>query len=126
MRLVCSGWRACSGGLGSVVLDRGGGESARAKGGGWESVVEDGEVVVGWPTVCARSGKPGKKRRRSTRRCVHTKQTWTIAEYPGVRRTPRCVFWFRSHFMRPTGSNTRPVTAHMSTSASARLIQQSR
>ena len=34
MRLVCSGWRACSGGLGSVVLDRGGGESARAKGGG--------------------------------------------------------------------------------------------
>ena len=92
MRLVCSGWRTCSGGLGSVVLDRGGGESARAKGGGWESVVDDGEVVVGWPTVCAGSGKPGKKRRRSTRRCVHTKQTWTIAECPGVRRTPRCVF----------------------------------
>ena len=53
MRLVCSGWRACSGGLGSVVLDRGGGESARAKGGGWESVVEDGEVVVGVGQRCA-------------------------------------------------------------------------
>ena len=29
------------------MLARGGGESARAKGGGWERVVKDGEVVVG-------------------------------------------------------------------------------
>ena len=37
-------------------------------------------MVVGWPTVCAGSGKPGKKRRRRTRRCVHTKQTRTSEE----------------------------------------------
>ena len=73
MRLVCSGWRACSGGLGSVVLDRGGGESARAKGGGWESVVEDGEVVVGWPTVCARSGKPLAKSEDEAREDAFTR-----------------------------------------------------
>ena len=79
-------------------------------------MVEDGEVVVGWPTVCAGSGKPGKKRRRRTRRCVHTKQTGTISGHLGVRRTPRCVFWFKSRFLRPRGSNTRPVTAHKSTS----------
>ena len=42
------------GGLGSAVLGRGGGESARAKGGAWESVVEDGELVVG---VLPREGK---------------------------------------------------------------------
>ena len=33
-------------GLGTAVLAMGGGESARAKGGTWERVVEDGEVVV--------------------------------------------------------------------------------
>ena len=35
------------GGLGTAVLAMGGGASARAKGGAWERVVEDGEVVVG-------------------------------------------------------------------------------
>ena len=40
--------------------------------------------------------------------------------------TPSCAYTSRSRFMRPTGSNTRPVTAHKSRSASARLIQQSR
>ena len=39
------------GGLGSAVLGRGGGESARAKGGAWKTVVEDGELVVGGSTV---------------------------------------------------------------------------
>ena len=39
------------GGLGTAVLGRGGGESARANGGGWERVVEDGEVVVGCSAV---------------------------------------------------------------------------
>ena len=34
------------------MLGRGGGESAKAKGGAWESVVEDGELVVGGSTVC--------------------------------------------------------------------------
>ena len=54
MRLVCSGWRACFGGLGTAVLAMGGGECARAKGGAWERVVEDGELVVGGSTVgCA-------------------------------------------------------------------------
>ena len=37
------GWRACFGGLGITVLTRGGGESASAKRGGWERVVEDVE-----------------------------------------------------------------------------------
>ena len=37
------------------MLGRGGGESARAKGGAWESVVEDGELVVGGSTVCVGS-----------------------------------------------------------------------
>ena len=33
--------------LGSAVLGRGGGESDRVEGGAWESVGEDGEVVLG-------------------------------------------------------------------------------
>ena len=51
-------------GLGTAVLARGGGESARAKGGAWESVVEDGELVVGGSTVCVGSANLTKKRRR--------------------------------------------------------------
>ena len=39
----------------------GGGESARAKGGAWESVVEDGELVVGGSTVCVGSANLTKK-----------------------------------------------------------------
>ena len=94
------------------MLARGGGESARAKGGGWEKVVEDGEVVVGWPMMmCAGSGKPGKKRRRRTRRCVHTKQTRTSEEGLVISPTPSCAYTSSSHFMKPTGSKMRPVTA---------------
>ena len=37
------------------MLAMGGGESARAKGGAWERVVEDGELVVGGSTVCVGS-----------------------------------------------------------------------
>ena len=43
------------GGLGTAVLAMGGGESARAKVGAWERVVEDGELVVGGSTVCVGS-----------------------------------------------------------------------
>ena len=47
----------------------GGGESARAKGGAWERVVEDGEVVVSYrSTVTAGSANLTKKRRRGCRR----------------------------------------------------------
>ena len=54
------------GGLGSAVLERGSGESARAKGGAWETVVEDGKLVVGGSTVCVGSANLTKKRRRGS------------------------------------------------------------
>jgi hypothetical protein len=41
----------------------GGGESARTKGGAWERVVEDGEVVVSSSTVTVGSANLTKKRR---------------------------------------------------------------
>ena len=68
--------------------------------------------------MCAGSGKPGKKRRRRTRRCVHTKQTRTSEEGLVIRSTPSCAHNSSSHCMRPTGSKTRPVTAHKSILAS--------
>ena len=42
------------------MLAMGGGESARAKGGAWERVVEDGELVVGGSTVCVGSANLAK------------------------------------------------------------------
>ena len=53
----------------------GGGEPARAKGGAWERVVEDGELVVGGSTVCAGvrgKCKPDKKVKTTQRRRVNT------------------------------------------------------
>ena len=41
-------------------------ESARAKEGAWESVVEDGELVVGGSTVCVGSANLTKNRRRGS------------------------------------------------------------
>ena len=87
--------RACFEGLVTAVLARGGGESARAKGGGWERVAEDGEVVVGWPTMCAGSGKPVAKSEDDARegayirsRPAHPRKGWSSAPRQAVRIPP--------------------------------------
>ena len=70
------------------MLARGGGESTRAKGGGRERVVEDGEVVVAWPTMCAGSGKPGKERSEDAyirSRPAHPRKGWSYQLHAELR-----------------------------------------
>ena len=58
------GVRECS------ACARGGRESARAKRDGWERVVEDGEVVVGWSCGDRGECKPDEKAKTRQRRRV--------------------------------------------------------
>ena len=70
------------GGVGSLPEQRG-----RA----WESVVEDGELVVGGSMVCVGSGKPGKKRRRhASNSCLRRAATAACARAKSSSAAEQC------------------------------------